>query len=212
MSETTKPDVSFAADVDAMRISRIYAEALLGAAHAKGQTAAVLEELDSLIDDVFKDQPQLETFFSSAALGRNPRRDALNKVFTDRGCEVFLSFLQILNSHDRLDLIRSIRHAVHEIDDERQNRVRVLVQSAVPLSADVRQALVDRIRSAFQQEPVLDARLVPDLLGGMKIRIGDLQVDGSVRSYLDNMKKNILARSSYEIQSRRDRFSSADGN
>jgi F-type H+-transporting ATPase subunit delta len=207
MSEIIKPDVAFAADVNAMRIARIYVEALLAAAQSKGQTDVVLEELDSLLDDVFKSQPQLEILFSGAALGRIPRRDAINKAFANRASETFVSFLHILNEHDRLDLIRSIRHAVHEIDDERKNRLRVLVQSAVPLSDDFRHALTERIRSAFQMEPILDARIAPELLGGMKIRIGDLQVDSSVQNYLENMKKNILARSSHEIQSRRDRFS-----
>ena len=193
-----------------LRISRIYAEALMAAAQQKGETDRVLEELDSLVDDVFKNHPQLETLFSSAALGRYARRDALNKAFDNRCSETFLSFLHILNEHDRLDLLRSIRQAVHELDDERKNRVQVLVQSAVPLSDNIRHALAEQIRSVFQKEPVLVARIAPELLGGMKIRIGDVQVDSTVRNYLDNMKKNILARSSHEIQSRRDSFSSTE--
>src|ERR1700677_1756487 len=139
MSETVKVDMEFATDVDAARISRIYAEALLAAAQEKGQASVVVEELDSLVDDVYKVEPQLEVLFSSAALGRHPREDALNKAFTGRSSELFLSFMQVLNEHDRLDLVRSIRKAVHEIDDERQHRLRVLVQSVVPLSEGVRQ-------------------------------------------------------------------------
>lgn len=205
MSEL-RPDIEYAADVGAMRIARVYAEAVLTG--AKDQVAQVIEELDSLVDDVFKSQPQLETLFSSAALGRDARREAINKAFAGRASEVFVSFLQVLNAHDRLDLIRAIRHAVHELDDERQSRVRVLVQSAVPLPDDIRSALIEQIRSSFQKEPVLVSRVAPELLGGMKVRIGDVQMDSSVRNYLDNLKKNILESSSHEIQSRRDRYSS----
>ena len=124
----------------------------------------------------------------------------------------FVAFLHALNDHDRLDLIRSIRRVAHETDDERRGRLRVLVQSAVSLPDNVRGAIVDQVRSVFQLEPVLEARVQPELLGGLKVRIGDIQVDATVRSYLDNMNKQILARSSHEIQSRRDRFSSADRN
>ena len=44
-------------------------------------------------------------------------------------------------------------------------------------------------------------------LGGLKIRIGDRQIDATVRTRLDNLRTEIIARSSYEIQSRRDHFS-----
>ena len=45
---------------------------------------------------------------------------------------------------------------------------------------------------------------------GLRIRVGDWQYDGSVRAELENIRNNILLGSSHEIQSRRDRFSSAN--
>ncbi len=210
MSDTKSQNPAVA--VSGLRIARVYAEALLNAATKLGQIGDALAELDSLVDDVFAADPQLETLFSGAAVGRNVRRDAIEKAFVGRASEVFVSFLHALNDHDRLDLIRSIRVVAHEIDDERKNRLRVLVQSAVTLPEGVRGALVDQIRSVFQMEPVLDLRVQPELLGGLKVRIRDVQVDATVRSYLDNMNQQILARSSHEIQSRRDRFRSANGN
>jgi F-type H+-transporting ATPase subunit delta len=210
MTENDKPDLSFASDVSALRIARVYAEALYAAAEKAGQIDEVLQQLDSLIDDVYRQQPQLETLFSSAAVGVQRRREAIDKAFSHRCSEVFLSFLQVLNTHDRLDLIRAIRHSAHEIDDEKKRRLRVQVQTAVPLPDNIRQALTERIRVAYEMEPILDARIVPEILGGMKIRIGDVQVDGTVRNYLNEMKAYILERSSHEIQSRRDRIGSAN--
>ena len=210
MSDTKSQNPAI--DVSGLRIAHVYAEALLNAATKLGQLDDVLAELDSLVHDVFPGSPLLEALFSGAALGRNVRRDAINKAFSGRSSEAFLAFLHALNDHERLDLIRTVRLAAHEIDDERRGRLRVLVQSAVSLPDSVRGSLVDQIRSVFQMEPLLDARIQPELLGGLKIRIRDIQVDATVRSHLDNLKKQILARSSYEIQSRRDRFSSANGN
>jgi F-type H+-transporting ATPase subunit delta len=211
MTHHAAKEPAVTADVSALRIARVYAAALLNAAAKTGAVPMVLEELDSLVEDVFAKQPQLEVLFSSAAIGRHVRQTALEKAFAGRASEPFRNFLFVLNEHERLDLIRPIRVAAHELDDEREKRLRVLVQSAVPLPDELQVRLVDGIRQRFQMEPILSITLAPELVGGMKIRIRDLQLDATISSYLDNMKQFFLARSSYEIQSRRDRFSSASG-
>ena len=58
-----------AADVGAQRIARIYAEALLNAAEKRGQADGILEELESLVQDVFRADPHFETFLASPAVG-----------------------------------------------------------------------------------------------------------------------------------------------
>ena len=62
------------ADVSARRIAKVYAETLLNSAQKQGQEEAVLEELNSLVRDVFEKDPRLETLLSSAAMGRIARK------------------------------------------------------------------------------------------------------------------------------------------
>ena len=199
-------------DVSVRRIARVYAEALLNAAEKSGQTEQVLEELHSLVGDVFDVDPRLEILLSSAAMGRKGRDEAIQKVFGDRASPLFFNFLQILNEHERLELIRPVLAEAEALNLERHNQVKVFVQTAVPLPDDLRQSLLERLRVNMKSEPILEVRVVPELIGGMKFRIRDLQVDATISSYLDNLKTYFLSRSSHAIQSRRDRFSSADGN
>src|SRR5437016_5859642 len=93
------------ADVGAERLARVYAAALLAAADSAGQTQQVMEELDSLIDDVFAGAPRLEALFAGAAVGRKARRAALEKAFAGRASPSFYNFLLVLNEHERLDLL-----------------------------------------------------------------------------------------------------------
>lgn len=202
------PEFEQHADVSAERLARVYAEALLGAADAVGQTREVIEDIDSLVDDVLRDHPQLEALLGGAAVGRHARREAIEKAFTGRASDVFVKFLLVLNEHERLELIRPIRVALHELENERQHRVKVHVFTAVPLPADFGERIAGAVRQHFGVEPVLVPHVDPALLGGLKIRIGDRQFDATVRTRLDNLRNQVIARSSYEIQSRRDSFSS----
>jgi F-type H+-transporting ATPase subunit delta len=195
------------ADVSARRIARVYAESLLNAAKNQGQEDEALAELDVLVRDIFPTQPRLETLLSSAALGRKARHDVIQTLFASRTTAAFTNFLQVLNDHERLDLLRPILTEAHALFDQRHGRLQVLVTSAVPLLDEVRRRLETSVRDYFHLEPVLKARVDPEVLGGLKVRIGDMLYDASVRSKLDNLRNQILASSSHEIQSRRDRFS-----
>lgn len=200
------------ADVSVKRLATIYAEALLNAAEQAGAVQQVLEEIDSLIDDVFKNDPRLETLFAGAAVGRKTRQYAIEKAFAGRASETLYKFILVLNHHDRLELMRPIRRELHDLYDERAHRLRVLVFTAVPLNDDYRSRIEGAVRDRFQREPVLETYVDPALLGGLKIRIGDNVLDATVRTRIDNLKNQLIASSSHEIQSRRDRFCLAERN
>jgi F-type H+-transporting ATPase subunit delta len=209
----TQPNLSPAekealTDVSAQRVARVYAEALLNAAQAANQVEDVLGEVESLVGEVFRADPNVEAFLTRSAAGRERKAALIRKVFANRASEVMLNFLLVLNDHDRLDLLRGIAAEARELHNQRTNRVRVHVTTATPLPDDQRERLLDELRRTFQFEPILQQSVNPDLLGGLVVRVGDWLFDSSVRSQLDTLRKQLIERSSHEIQSGRDRFSS----
>ena len=196
------------ADVGGQRIARTYAEALLNAAEKQNQANETLEEFDALIGTVLHGKPALEKFLSSLAVGRHIKRAVLSSTFMGRASELLTNFLLVVNDHDRLDLLRSILAAYREEYERRTERLRVQVRSAAPLPDDQRERLVSELRAALKREPVLETKVDPDLLGGIVVRVGDYLFDGSVRTRIENLRKQLIERSSHEIQSGRDRFSS----
>lgn len=197
------------ADVGARRIARVYAEALLNAAERQGQQQALLDEFKSLIDEAFAASPQLETVLSGAAVGRTAREHIIQRLFEPNSSPLLYNFLRVLNDHERLDLLRSIYHSLRELNDERARRVRVGVATAVPLIDEQRARLRKEIQDTLHLEPVFDEHVDPELLGGMRVRVGDWQFDATVATELENLRKEIMARGAHEIQTGRDRFSAA---
>ncbi len=195
-------------DVSEQRLAKVYAEALLEAAGQQGRTQEVLEEYESLVRDVFAADARLEATFTSAAIGRGPKGELIRKVFEGRASDILLHFLLVLNDHDRLELLRGILAMARELEEKRAGRLRVLVRSAVPLEDDQRERLHQELRSTFHGEPVIDAQVDPELLGGLVVRVGDWLFDGSVRTRLRTLRDQLIERSSHEIQSGRNRFSS----
>jgi F-type H+-transporting ATPase subunit delta len=125
---------------------------------------------------------------------------------------MLLDFLYVLNDHDRLQIFRSVYGEMQKLDDLRHRRFRVTVESVTPLAVDQKERLMHDLRATFRLEPILDERTDADLLGGMVVRVSDWVFDGSVRTQLVSLRKQLREMSSHEIQSRRDRFSAAEGN
>jgi F-type H+-transporting ATPase subunit delta len=212
MTESPEQDLHASADVGAQRVARVYAEALLNAATKKGQADEVLQEMTALVHELFRTEPQFEAFLASGAIGRERKAHTIRKLFAGRASEVFANFLLVLNAHERLDLLRVILAEARELHNQRTGRVRVLVDSAVPLPEDQRERLRQELRTTLRREPLLETRVDPGLLGGIVVRVGDWLYDASVRTQLETIRNQLIARSSYEIQTRRDRFSTPVGN
>jgi len=204
------PELKPSADVTAQRIAHVHAEALFAAAQKQGNLEEVLGEMRGLIAEVFVADPRLEIFFSSAAAGRDARRDVIERVFQGRVSATFHAFLQVLNHHERLDLLSPIARELREMYDAHVTRARVYVTTAAPLPEDQVKSIEMELRERLKKEPLLVLKVDPEILGGMKVRIGDLQYDASIRTRIEHLRNQILERSSHEIQSRRDRFSSAN--
>jgi F-type H+-transporting ATPase subunit delta len=199
------------ADVGAQRVARTYAEALFNAANKSGQGQTIYDELGSLVRDVLLVDPHVEEVLASPAVPTRVKAAAIDSTFGPRSSELFTNFLRVLNDHGRLDLLLAIALAFRELADQQAKRVRVQVHSAAPLQDDQRDRLRQELRDGFHLEPILEERVDPDLLGGLVVRVGDWQYDGSVRTQLRTIRNYLIERSSHEIQSGRDRFGAGEG-
>jgi F-type H+-transporting ATPase subunit delta len=198
-------------DVSERRLAAVYAEALLDAAARQHAVDEVLAELRDLASEVARGESFVRAFFTSGVIGTERREAAIKAAFGDRCHPLVLNFLLVLNEHDRLMLFRTAVEELERLNDLRQRRFRVHVRSAVPLQDDQRERLLGELRQSFRLEPVLEQRIEPDLLGGVIVRVGDWVYDGSVRTQLLNLGKQLRESSSHAIQSQRDRFSADEG-
>jgi F-type H+-transporting ATPase subunit delta len=193
----------------AARIARTYAEALMQVAEKSGDAVEIETELRGIVLDVFKKNPQIEKALTSPVVKRSAKAPVIERAFKENSSDLLFSFLNVLNSKDRLSLIRNVASAYSELLDERAKRLRVKVKSAIPLSADQTEKLKSAISQATGLEPVLVPTVDENLLGGMIVQVGDRVFDSSIRTRIDTIRNQLLARSSYEIQAGRDRFSTS---
>jgi F-type H+-transporting ATPase subunit delta len=201
-----------AVDVDEIRVAQVYAKAAWSLAERDGVGAEFLEEYRQFVEQVLDKQPELETFFRLNSIGQDHKAEMLERIFKGRTSDLLYQTLRTLNAHDRLGLARAVLIGLVDLSNRSQGKVPVKVRSAVSLSAGQKKAVTDVLAKRLKITPILETEVDPDLLGGLWIKIGDQVFDRTVRFNLNQIRENILTRSSHEIQSGRDSVDRTAGN
>lgn len=198
-SENHSPSIN-SRSVQDLRIARIYAQALWNIANKEDKVGEVVEEYQALVRDVLDKDPDLERFFGLVSISQGQRARLLERVFKGRISELLYNFLSTLNAHDRLGLVRAALVAFQAIQAEEEGRIPVTVKTAVRLDDAGRRAVLEMLRERMRIKPELTEEVDPDVLGGVWLRVGDTVYDRTVRTGLGQLRDNILARRTYEIQ------------
>jgi len=210
IDKAAKPQAK-AVNVGAMRVGSVYAKALLGAAESKGQTDAVLGELQAVAAAIAA-YPKFEDVLSSALVPHEEKVRILERTFASKVSPLVLDFLKVLSHHGRLEITRAVADVFQQLYNELRGRVPVTVLTATPLDAGQAQTLEASLRRILGGEPVMQPDVDPALIGGGVLRVGDTVYDGSVARQLQQVREQMINRSVHEIQSRRDRFRHSGGN
>ncbi|MDZ4819274.1 MAG: ATP synthase F1 subunit delta [Planctomycetota bacterium] len=199
-------------DSSEIRAAKVYATAIVSAAEQAGKTEQVLAEFKSLIEDVLDPLPKLDAILSSALIAQDVKIQLLDKALRGKASPLLLNSLKVIAQHDRLGMLRVVAVAMVVAVERLRNRVHVLASSAVPLRPESEQRIIAEIRLRMGCEPVLEKQVNPDLIGGVVLRVGDRVFDGSVATQFKRIREQMIQRSVHEIQSRRNRFSTSEGN
>ncbi len=184
---------------DDPEVSKSYATALLNAAQAGPGLDPILDELDEFYHGVLGGHPKLAAIFTSPIVTSDQRDASLTRLLEGRISAVSLNFLRVLNRNGRFLMIGSILDRAHLLRDQRLNRRRVRVTSAVALDDTQRADLVQRLRALIGSDPVIAMEIDPDLLGGLIVQVGDTLYDASVRARLEQLHHSLLQRRSHDL-------------
>jgi F-type H+-transporting ATPase subunit delta len=193
-------------DASRQRLGSIYAKALLGAAEKAHQADEVVEELESLVNDLLQRLPQLEAILATPRLSHEERLPILDRALGGRMSPTTLTFIKVVSKHGRLDCLRAIARAARHQLNALRNRVEVIVETAHPLSNPMRDRIVERLKQVLGREVILTARVNDDLLGGLVVRVGDTVYDASLAARLKRMEEVTLEHTKQTLRESLPRF------
>lgn len=103
------------------------------------------------------------------------------------------NFLKTLLHYRRIDLLPEISSLFEMQIKEEQKQISVTVTTATNISPTIKEKLIKALQIRLQKEVVLNVEVKPELIGGAIVKAGDFVLDGSVRSSLQRMQKELEA-------------------
>jgi len=197
-------------DIDRQQVGKVYARALLGATAKLGSTGAVLDEFQSLIRDVLDQMPGFDAVLASPRVTSDQKLAILDKAFTGRMREELLVFLKVVAGKGRLDCLRAMLRESLRLDNEARGVVEVRVSTAHAVTRDVQDSVSAALSSALSSEVEMQYNVLPGLIGGMVVRVGDRVFDGSVVNRLEQLRGHALQGTFQEMIGTLDRFTASE--
>ena len=165
-------------------IAENYAQALYSLSKDEGISVQVLSQLEVLRDS-FQQEPNYLRLLSSYNLDKNARCSILDEAFRDKLHPYVLNFLKLLTQKGYakyfLDCVKAYRQQYN--DDN--GIVSVLAVTAVALSQEQAERLREKLVQITNKKVILENKVDPSCLGGVRLDYDGKRMDGTVLSRLN---------------------------
>jgi F-type H+-transporting ATPase subunit delta len=174
---------------DSITVARPYAEAAFEVAKADGNTDAWAEGLATLSAVV--SDPRIAEQIDSPNATPEQLRDLLFAVAGDGLSEHLQNLVRLLAANKRLVVLPEIEGLFVTMKKALDGLRNVEIASAYPLSQDAQAELAAKLKSHLGGDVDLTVTEDPDLIGGVKVRAGDIVIDGTLRGKLERLSNNL---------------------
>ena len=169
-------------------LDKRYALALYTVAEEKGKVEEYLNDLTEIVL-LMKNDVDFLKVIKSPQLSTSAKKKLFIKIFKGQIDEDLLSFLLILIEKDRILFTEEKLKEMEKIHLERNNTVRVVVKTVIPLKDSERENLRVKLIKMYDKNIIFYEKLDKNIIGGVYIRVGDDVIDGTIRSKFEEMKK-----------------------
>ncbi len=173
-------------------VSKVYGEALFEVAADHGNAIGLMNETAQL-EKILEENPEFDKLMKHPGIPKQEKLSMVEQVFRGRVSDDLTEFLKIVVTKERYGSLKAIFAYFTELVRESEKMGTAYVETAVELTEEQRQAVRNRLlqTTSYRSFDVY-YRVDPSLIGGMVIRVGDRVVDSSIRTKLEDMKKQLL--------------------
>ncbi|WP_102335462.1 F0F1 ATP synthase subunit delta [Salimicrobium jeotgali] len=173
-------------------VAKRYADALFELGQEKSKLDVFQEEMN-ILKQVARENPSLENVLKHPRIPADRKKEVMTNSFKGFSEEV-LHTLHLLIDRHRTDLMVPLADRFLARVYDYQGVEEAVVYTVREMSEDEKQRLSRTFAPKVGKDSlIIDNRVDPDLLGGMRIRIGNRIFDGSLRGKLDQMERKLLS-------------------
>lgn len=174
---------------EAVTIARPYAEAVFALADTGGALGKWSQTLAAMA--AVAANPDVRAATGNPNLSSEQVYGLFAAACGDLGTDA-QNFLRVLIENDRLEQLADIRDIFEDLRNEREGVVDAVIASAYSLDGPQLAALVSELEARFKRKVNPQVHVDAELIGGVRVQVGDEVIDGSVRGKLAAMAAALM--------------------
>ncbi|PLX09238.1 MAG: ATP synthase F1 subunit delta [Marinilabiliales bacterium] len=146
----------------------------------------------SLILNTCNASKELTDFLASPIISSSEKENALMAIFANQTKEATHRFFKLITTNKREVYLQDICRNFIDMFKKHKGIVSVSLTTAQAISQEIKQKIIDTIHSTMKAEIEIEEKVNNDLIGGMILRIDDMQYDASIATKLRQAKKDLI--------------------
>ena len=170
-----------------------YGKALFMLSEEENTTEQVLLDV-SVAASVFKNEPQYIKLLDTPALSKAEKLELIDSAFSSLDNSV-VNLIKMLCEKHSVFAFPEVEKSYTALYNESRGIEQVTAVTAVPMSEEQILKMKEKLEAMTGKTIVITNTVMPEILGGVKLRYSGIQLDGSVRTRLDAFEaslKNIV--------------------
>lgn len=169
-----------------------YAYAMFELAQEQGTLVETLEDLE-VVSQVFADTNLLDEGFRHPKITNDQKKDILKAAFSGKVSTHVLHLLFLLIDNKRINVLDPVTDNYKQLANEARGIAEATVSSAKTLTKDENATIADVFAKRAGKAQLIIKNIVDaDLIGGLRVRIGDTVYDGSVANQLARIQARMI--------------------
>jgi F-type H+-transporting ATPase subunit delta len=172
-------------------IAEKYAVALLQVAQEQKSLDSVAREVQT-VEELLGRNEELQSALEHPRADRFEKLAALQALLRDPLSQTMANFLLILITKKRMGSFKAVAEHFERLCYNVKGRAIARVLTALPLNANERQVLAQKLGDSFGAQIEIREQVDPHLIGGMVVYLGDQRLDASFLGQLEKMRHQLL--------------------
>ena len=169
-------------------VAKRYAKATFDLAEAENLSEAVLKDL-TILKKIIIDNAELNRLISSPTFTSTDQLNVMNEIFKKQDISVLVkNLVNVLIRNRRINLLVSVINAYDLIMKSNSGEIIAEVITAAELKDDQKQEIVSNLKKLTGKEIQIQSKVQPEIIAGIKVKIGSQMIDASVSTKLNNLK------------------------
>jgi F-type H+-transporting ATPase subunit delta len=170
-----------------IKVASRYAKSLLGIALEQKTLEDAYKDMQ-MINSICIQNNDIVLMLTSPIVKRDKKGAILNEVFGEKISKLSKTFISIILVKKRESLLPDIANSFIEVYKKHKKITSTYVTSAVSLTEEQKSKIISLLKKHGNDNIELNEKVNPDIIGGMILRVGDKQIDESIKRKLTNLE------------------------